>query len=527
MPVNRLTDRRMLDRISRREDESLWTAGSQSGMVVSAHYRASAAGLDILLRGGNAVDAAVATALALGVVEPAGSGLGGMAMMLIHEGATGRVWALEGPCRAPLLATPEALAGEDRRLGYRAVAVPSQPAVLDYAHRHYGKLPRETLFQPAIDLAETGYPVSVLQSILYRKYHFSILQGNIGPLVLGTNGDPPPAGARIRFPILAGTLRRLARAGFEDFYTGAVGREMVRDMAENGGLIRRQDLMNIPWPMERSPLVRQIGGWKVHSLGPPGGGVTLMEMLQLYDQLAPGDLDPDSPAAAGLFAAIIQRARFDRRRYAVTRKAPDLAGKRYAIRTAGEMKGPDSGEGETSHLCTMDGDGNLVSMTQSIERSFGAKVASCKLGVIYNGYLRTFKLKKRSHPYFLRPGAAARSNAAPTIVTVKRVPRFAIGSTGSERLASGIFQVLVRLKTRSPFQAVAAPRLHCTPEKEVLLEADRFSDDALQALRQGGFRLKVKSPWDFAFGGLHLLCHDGNRMQGVAEPRRDGAAAGL
>ncbi|UCH93069.1 MAG: gamma-glutamyltransferase, partial [Candidatus Aminicenantes bacterium] len=520
-----LSDERMLDREDKRDAASLWSAVSDKGMVVCAHYRAAAAGVEILSKGGNAVDAAVATSLALGVVESAGSGLGGMAMMMIYQASSGRVFVLDGPCRAPIRAIPEAVAAAHRKMGYKAVAVPTNAAVLDYALRNYGTLTPGQVLEPAVRLAETGFPISPLQYRIFREYIKAIKTGNIGHLFLGPGGTPLSPGAILRQPVLARTLRRLAQCGFVDFYTGEIGKRIAADMAKHGGFICEADLADIPWPTEREPLSRQVGEWVVHTLPPPGGGAALLQMLQLFLQLAPGNFDPDSPEAAVLFASIIHRARLERKRYSSAKDAPDLAGSEHAIKVAREIREQLYGSGETTHLCTMDSHGNMVSMTQSIERSFGAKVGARDLGFIYNGYMKAFKIKNKRHPHFLRPGAVARSNATPTIVMQGGIPCIAVGSTGSERLASGIFQVLVRLGSQSPFQAVAGPRLHCTPEKDVLIEAERFSGKALQALEQQGFHLEPQDPWGFTFGGLHLLLFDGKRMCGVAEPRRDGAAA--
>jgi gamma-glutamyltranspeptidase/glutathione hydrolase len=520
-----LSDERMLNREDRRDDASLWSSVSDKGMVVSAHYRATAAGVEILSKGGNAVDAAIATSLALGVVEPAGSGLGGMAMMMIYQASSGRVFVLDGPCRAPIRATPEAVAAAHRKRGYKAVAVPTNPAVLDYVLQNYGTLTPGQVLEPAVQLAETGFPISPFQYRLFHEYIKAIKAGNIGPLFLEPDRTPLSPGTIIRQPVLASTLRRLAQYGFTDFYTGEIGKRIAADMAKHEGFICQEDLADIPWPTEREPLTRQVGEWVVHTLPPPGGGATLLQMLQLFLQLVPRDFDPDSPEAAVLFASVIQRARLERRRYSYAKDVPDLSGREHAIKVAREIQEQLFKQGETTHLCTMDSHGNMVSMTQSIERSFGAKVAARDLGFIYNGYMKAFKIKNKKHPHFLRPGAVARSNATPTIVMHGGIPRIAVGSTGSERLASGIFQVLARLGSQSPFQAVAAPRLHCTPEKDVLIEAERFSGKALRALEKQGFRLLPQYPWSFAFGGLHLLLFDGKRMCGVAEPRRDGAAA--
>jgi gamma-glutamyltranspeptidase/glutathione hydrolase len=163
-------------------------------------------------------------------------------------------------------------------------------------------------------------------------------------------------------------------------------------------------------------------------------------------------------------------------------------------------------------------------MTQSLERSFGSAVLNPELGFLYNGYLRTFKVRNSAHPHFLRPGAPARSNAVPTLLFEDGRPWAAIGNTGSERLASGIVQVLMRLRRQTPFQAVLAPRLHCTPEGLVLLEAERFPRECLQALTANGYELKHLAPFSFKVGGLQLIVRQGEKLCGVAEPRRDGAA---
>jgi gamma-glutamyltranspeptidase/glutathione hydrolase len=173
----------------------------------------------------------------------------------------------------------------------------------------------------------------------------------------------------------------------------------------------------------------------------------------------------------------------------------------------------------------MDSQGNAVAMTQSIERSFGSCEITPELGFLYNGFLRSFKVVNQRHPHYLRPGAPARSNAAPTLVLRQGKPWAALGSTGSERLASGIFQVLLRLGRQGPFEAVHAPRLHATPEELVLLEADRFPAACLEALERHGFSLERLEPYSFRMGGLQLVVREDEAFRGVGEPRRDGAAA--
>lgn len=548
-------DYAQVERENHHEDASLWEGTSPLGIVVTAHYKATEAGVEILAEGGNAIDAAVASSLALGVVEPAASGLGGMAMMMVYLAGEKRTFILEGPCRAPLAATPEKLlslaeefkrrhpekagqyndekiAGLVRRSGYQAVAVPTNPAVLGYALKTYGTCPPARVIEPAIRLAEEGYVITPFQYRLLKEYHSQIRKGNAASFLFGNKDNPPAPGTVLRQPVMADTLRRLAEAGFEDFYTGKIGRSILADMAKNNGLITAADFHEIPWPLEREPLVSTFGDWTIATMPPPGGGVVLIEMLNLFEELVPPDFDPDSPEAALLFAAIIRRARRDRRKYNLGeftrsgKKAPDLAGKTYARRTAAKLRRKLEESGETSHFNVIDRFGNVVALTQSIERSYGAKSAAPDLGFLYNGFLKGFKLRNRRHPHFLRPGAIARSNACPTIVFKDNRPGYAIGSTSSERMVSGIFQVLVRLLSQSPFEAVKAPRLHCTPERQVFLEAGRFKPQALKLLKKHNFKLIPYHDWAFSVGGLHLAGQEPGKCWGVADPRRDGSASG-
>jgi gamma-glutamyltranspeptidase/glutathione hydrolase len=349
---------------------------------------------------------------------------------------------------------------------------------------------------------------------------------------LDQNFQPVFPGTYHRQPVLTQTLIRLAETGFQDFYTGEIGQSILDDMDRHGGFICKDDLMNIPWPRERKPLVGKFGSCSVYTLPPPGGGAALLQMLNLFDILQSKHFDPDSPEGAVLFASIIRRARFDRRKYRLGKsghlgdRTPDLASLSYAQIAAQELQGELSGNGETTHVSVMDRHKNVVSLTQSLERCFGSKMASEKLGFAYNGYMKAFKIQNKSHPHYLRPGAVARSNAAPTVLINGDNPYVAIGSTGSERMLSGIFQTLVRLRSQTPFQAVSAPRLHCTPEGQVFLEVERFPEQALTALKKQGFELHHYDPWSFKVGGLQLALYDGKNFHGAADPRRDGAAAG-
>jgi gamma-glutamyltranspeptidase/glutathione hydrolase len=336
----------------------------------------------------------------------------------------------------------------------------------------------------------------------------------------------------MRQPALAGALRRLSAAGFEDFYHGEIAACIAADMERHGGYIRGDDLREYCEVTETSPLEGKFGNLRAATFGPPGGGKALLQMFEVFGEAGGDGFDPDSPEGVVLLAEIIRQARLDRR-FVFPGGGPD-GSQTERRRPPGE--GPGGGtsrrmastgaEGETSHITVADADGNWVSMTQSLERSFGSASLCPELGFLYNGYMRTFKLRTPGHPHFLRPGAPARSNAAPTLLFQDGKPWAAIGNTGSERLASGILQVLLRLRRQTPFRAVLAPRLHCTPEGVVLLEAERFPATSINALTANGYELQPLDAFSFKVGGLQLIVRQGDTLCGVAEPRRDGAAGG-
>jgi len=505
---------------------------SAHGMVSSQHYRATEAGIQALQEGGNAIDAAVAAAFALGVCEPAASGLGGQTMMLIHLARRRRTVALDGSSRAPNRTSVAALPQSQRRRGYKATTVPSTPAVLGYALEHYGSMSLPALIQPAVELAERGYRVSQLQHGLAQRVRKSLKRWSAAQHFLKNGVRPFRAGELCRQPALAQTLRRLARAGIEDFYTGEIAGAMCRDMACNDGLITREDLAQIPWPLERRPVSCRYEGLRVVTFPPPGAGRTLIELLNIVSHFPLKYRQADTPRGAVLLARAIQQANRDRRDrpydasfYAqVTQRrmlSPDH-GKAIARRALKEIRT----HGDTTHLSVMDREGNVVALTQSIERVYGACVATPELGFLYNNYMLAFEDTDISHPYYLRPNAVPWASVAPTIVLRGQRPWLTIGSPGSERIASSVAQVLLRLRNHSPFEAVDAPRLHCAVDGTVSLEISRMRSDIPDALRRYGFEIDERDPYSFYLGCVQLVMREGGRFIGVADPRRDGSAGG-
>jgi gamma-glutamyltranspeptidase/glutathione hydrolase len=504
-------------------------------MVATQHHVATDAGEAMLRSGGNAVDAAVAAAFTLGVVEPAASGLGGQTVMLLHLDENKRKFCLDGGSRAPHRTPPGELNREEQLRGHKASTVPSTPAVLAWALQRYGSKSLEEVLEPAIEAAAAGYRVSLLQHQLAGRELGHLKEFPGGKLFLEGGERPYAAGSVFRQPALAGCLRRLSEAGIEDFYQGDIARLIHQDMVANDGLIRDDDLAQIPWPVERNPLAARHGSHRVLTFGPPGAGRALVEALNLLEQFPAAMRDPDSPEGALLLTHVILKANLDRsdrpedpalyaeeleRGEAITR--PD-----YARWAAGRIRSRIRTQGETTHLSVMDKAGNAVALTQSIERVYGSFSASPKLGFLYNNYMSAFEYRDIRHPYYLRPGANPWTSVAPTIVYKGPRPWLALGSPGSERIVSAILQVLLRLELgSSPFEAVAAPRLHCSIRGKVSLEASRMHEEIPRRLQEHGFDIDERQPYSFYLGCVQLVQRENDEFLGVSDPRRDGSARG-
>lgn len=506
---------------------------SRYGMVSTAHYKATEIGIRVLEGGGNAMDAAVACAFALGVCEPAASGLGGQTMMLICHAPSRRKVALDGSSRAPYAATPGRLTRGETRRGHRAATVPSTPAVLAYALANYGTRDLRWILEPVIELAENGYRVSPLQRALTRRERAHLKKTSAAQFFLIDGRKSPPVGHTLCQPTLADTLRRIARDGVEDFYTGSIAQSIVNDMAQSNGLIKAEDLAQIPWPIERRPVTGRFGATRVFTMPPPGAGRTLVEMLNIISHMKPKEYDPDTLHGATILAGIIRQAFLDRRDrpfdpsfYAQVDERLMLDPE-YAKRVARRARKQASLHGETTHLSVMDREGSVVTLTQSIESVYGSCVANPELGFLYNNYMSAFEHEDISHPYYLRPGAVPWASVAPTIIFKGSRPWLGLGSPGSDRITPSILQVLIRLeKGCSLYEAVEAPRLHCSLDGTVSIERARMHPGISASLETAGYGVTARDPYAFYMGCVQVVMREGRLFHGVADPRRDGAAGG-
>ena len=288
-------------------------AVSKHGMIATQQFEATNACVEILEEGGNAIDAAVAAAFAVGVCEPMASGLGGQTMMLIYVPQLRKTLAIDGSSRAPSRAVIEDFTKKEIRLiGHRATTVPSTPAVLGYVLKTYGTLPLVRVLEPAIRLAEKGYPITELQHALQIREKDNWENGNAARFFL-KDGNPYPVGAVFKQPVLAETLRRIGQKEIEEFYQGEMAAQIEDDMFKHEGFVRRDDLAKIPYPIERRPISCRLEGYRVMTFPPPAAGRTLIEMLNILGQFQPKKYNPNLLMGTLLLIETIRRAQLDRR----------------------------------------------------------------------------------------------------------------------------------------------------------------------------------------------------------------------
>jgi gamma-glutamyltranspeptidase/glutathione hydrolase len=537
-------------------------ATAEGGVVSSAFPDATAAGVEILELGGNAADAACAVGLALGVCEPQASGLGGQCMGILH--VDGESIALDGSSRVPSLAHIEHYGDKaERKIGYRATTVPSTVASYGWLSEHYGSLPWHVVVEPAARIAREGYEITTLQNRIQARElgRFEAVPTRSGARYFLKEGVAAyDVGDVFRQPDLANTLEELSRRGAESFYTGEIAAQIDADMRANDGFLRADDLALTPWPIERRPLKRRYRRVTIHTMPPPGAGRILLLVMMMLEAVPSEFLaDTDNAERYHFFAETFRKAflqRLDRpydpNTYSQVRQKT-LLSRRFAHELSTSIAGvidPTlpledlrdieddiddlplvSDRGETTHFSIMDAAGGVVSMTQSIELTYGSKAAADGLGFLYNNYMLALEADSPAHPYYLRPNAVPWSTASPAIVFRKGVPWIALGSPGSARIFSSVAQVLSHIVDGSrPLDvAVGAPRLHCSVGGKVSLEAGRMPPQVIEHLAETGYRIDERSDWSFYLGCVQatLRRSDGRGFQAAADPRRDGTAAGL
>jgi len=502
---------------------------AKGGMCVAEHPLAAKAGAEILLEGGNAVDAAVACAFAVGVVEPMMSGIGGGGAMLVHLAEENRCVAIDFLPRAPRRASPDmyrlvsnepafnlfgwpAVEGDANMLGHRSVMVPGAVAGLCLGHARYGRLPLDRVMEPAIRLAEEGYVVdwyicTMIASLARRLRQYAETASIFLP-----DGLPPSANVRTYLPAeplrqsdLAETLRRISRNGPGEFYTGETARILVHDMADNGGLIDAEDLVAYQPTVSESLLHGSYRGFDLVTMPEPTGAVTALETLNILERF---ELPRDGFGSSDALHLMIEAQRIaflDRfaNLASAEHAAPgwrrlvdkDFAKHRaQAIRLdnadtdATGVKLPAGDGGCTTHLCAADADGNLVSLTNTVGDLFGSFVTPPNTGVLLNNGMVWFN-PEAGHPNSVGGGKRPLSNATLFLGYHDGAPYMALGAPGGRRVITSILQVIAHHVDfgMTLQEAIAAPRVHC--EGPIAQVDDRLPAESLSALEARGHEL--------------------------------------
>ena len=540
---------------------------SPFGVVVSATAEASWAGARMLEAGGNAVDAAVAAAFALGASDPGGSGLGGQTWMVIRL-ASGVERALLCPSRTPTRidrARVKAARRGTELWGPMASGVPTSVATLDHALRRYGTLPLARVLGPAIEAAEGGYEIHSFERSYLGDYKHRLWDSEVLlPVYLtGSTGEsgypePAPAGTCVSLPGLAGTLRRLAEAGASDFYSGTIAATLDREVRAAGGFVTRSDLARVPASvLDVAPVRGVYRGRTALSVPSPAGGSIFVMALQILDALPAETL-----AKPGLERgqAIVEAVRLARAEAGLRRLASEVAEgpvlsewltPRWAAEQAARIRlgkaipqeellqggtafPPDRG---TTHVSVVDAAGNAVSLTQSLGRYYGASWAAPTLGFPLNSFVETLGSDDRTSSAFLGPGSAAPVPVAPLVLVHEGRTVLVAGTGGSSRIQSILLGFLSALYDGGDGRAEAYARPRVLWEEDsagprVMLElAPPFGPDSVAALKAMGYRkifaLSAPSRDTPVFGGIHAIFRDdaARTWVGYVDGRRAGVVA--
>lgn len=520
-------------------------AVASDGMVTAMQPEAAEAGAEILRQGGSAIDAAVAIAFAVGVVEPFMSGVGGIAFLVHRDGATGETVCLDGSAYLPAAIRPDMfeLLDEDQRsglYGWRATrddaantgwltpAVPGMPALCDAAHQRWGRLDWDDLIAPAIRLASKGFEVNLYvassTSASYERLgrfpesKRTFFKANGAPLAPAMGGP----GDLLVQEDLARTLELIAREGARTVYDGEVAALIAKDMATNGGVMTLDDLA-AQRTLEYAPSSIDYRGYEVIGQLPNTGDATVMEALNIVGGYELGQLGFQSAEAAHLTIEAIRRAFLDRLRWlgdATLQPVPyeGVISQEYAARVREsldpELANPDAaagdpwafdpaegpgvsiragngGESNTTHINVIDKDRNMVSLTSTLGALFGSGVVVKDTGIVLNNGAMWFDPEPGAVTS-IGPNKRILSAASPTLIVRDGRPFAAIGAPGGRRVISAVYQVVLNLVDfqRGMQGAISAPRVHS--EGAAVEISTRYPQAAIDGLERMGHDLTLR-----------------------------------
>ena len=543
------------------------------GMVACAHYLATQAGVHILRQGGNAIDAAIAANATMTVVYPSTCSAGGDVFMLIWDAKTQRLYALNGSGRAPQGMTPELFAAQGlERIPERGPLTITVPGAVDgwfEALERFGTLAAESIFAPAIGYAEEGMPVtSKLSGWLSQAAEPVLKRWESSAGVYLPDGRAPRTGEVLRQPHLARTYRQLAREGRDAFYRGPIARTITDYVQRVGGVLSLEDMQrhHSDWV---EPISTNYRGYDVYEFPPNSQGVAALEMLNIIEGYDLKSLGYQSAECLHILLEAKKLAFADRDRYVsdpdfVDVPLEQLLSKEYAVqqrarinlqKAARSVAAGLEKDGDTMYLCVADGEGNVVSLIQSLYFGFGSGVVGGDTGMMLQNRGAYFSLDPR-HVNYLQPGKRTMHTLTPAMVLREGAPYMALGSMGGDAQPQIHVQLLTAMLDfgMNAQQAIAAPRwrsglVRVNPmrgrqeimqgqrgvdghldrdlEELVMLER-RFPSGVPLLLDILGHRTNVVGPWDDGMGHAQAIVIDPSSyiFEGAADPRCDGLAMG-
>ena len=533
---------------------------SKTGMVVSQRQSASEVGAEILRKGGNAVDAAVATGLALAVVLPRAGNLGGGGFMVVYLKDADKTITIDYRERAPASAHRDLFLDEKgnydknkAQFSLLSAGVPGTVAGLHLALTKYGTMSWEEVLEPSIKLAEEGFAVPYdLANILASSRYKKRLSSNIAAAESYYKKDKSnyEAGEILKLPNLAWTLRQLAEYGPDAFYKGEIAKKIVQEMERNNGLITFEDLENYK-AVERLPVEGTYKDFRIVSMPPASsGGVHLIQMLNMLEEYPINDMGFGSADSIHILAEVMKRAYADRSKHLGDMDFYDvpfsLMSKKYSrslnksisvkARTASKDVFPGDPypyeSPDTTHFSVMDQYGNAVSNTYTLNFSYGSGIMIPGTGMLMNNEMDDFSSKPGvpngygllgSEANAIQANKRPLSSMTPTIIFKDDKPYLVLGSPGGSRIITTVLQVALNVMEHkmNVAQAVNSPRIHHQWLPEVLMMEKGFGPDTEKILKEKGYNLYPSS----TMGSVQAIIKEGEYFYGAADPRRPGSGA--
>jgi len=528
----------------------------KQGMVVSTHPAASEIGLAILKKGGNAIDAAVAVNFALAVCHPSAGNIGGGGF-LVYRDKSGNVKALDYREKAPSAANRDMYLDAEGKIipgksmtGIFSVGVPGTVAGMQEMHDKLGKLPWNVLLQPAVELASKGLSLTEREARGLNRQRVEFLKENPGKTyLLSEEGKEWKAGDLLVQSDLAASLERIARKKSSGFYKGQTASLIVKEMKGKNGLITKKDLKNYQ-AIWRIPIKSQYKNYQIIGMPPPSsGGVALAQLLQMVAPFTLNKWGPSSDSTIQVMVEVERRVYADRSKWLgdpdfVKVPVNELIDPMYTSSRMGQMnfnqatKSSDILAGvfpgyespETTHYSIVDGDGNAVSITTTLNNSYGSKVFVGGAGFLLNDEMDDFSAKAGSPNLYgligskaneIQPNKRMLSSMTPTIVEENGQLKMVVGTPGGATIITSVFQVVLNTLEMgmNMQQAVEYPRFHhqWMPDK-ITAEPARFSEDQQGRLKAKGYTISPVSAIGLVEGILVLP--NGN-LQGGADSRGD------